>query len=54
MHNEQKETEQSRKGHGRKCPSGIEKCTEQQHSESTVEQIDTSSLGEQHWKCLDE
>ena len=27
------ETELSRKGHGRECPSGIEECAEQQYSE---------------------
>ena len=54
MHGEQEETEQSRKGHERECPLSIEECTEQQHSESIVEQTDTGSLGEQHRKCLDE
>ena len=54
MHEEQEETEQSRKDHGRECPLCIEECTEQQHSELIVEQTDTSSPGEQHRKCLDE
>ena len=54
MYGEQEETEQSRKGHGRECPSGIKKYTEQQHSELIVEQTDTSSPGEQHRKFLDE
>ena len=36
-----------------KCPSGIEECAEQQHSESIVEQIDTGSFGEQHRKFLE-
>ena len=54
MHEEQKKTEQNRKGHERECPSSIEECVGQQHSESIVEQIDTSSPGEQHRKCLDE
>ena len=54
MHEEQEETEQSRKDHGRKCPLSIEECAGQQHSASIVEQTDTSSLGEQHRKCLDE
>ena len=54
MHGEQEEIEQSRKGHGRECPLGIEECAEQQHSESIVEQTDTGSLGEQHRKYLDE
>ena len=54
MHGEQEETEQSRKGHERECPLSIEECAEQQHSELIVEQTDTSSLGEQHRKCLDE
>ena len=53
MHEEQEETEQSRKGHERKCPLGIEECAEQQHSESIVEQIDTGSPSEQHRNCLD-
>ena len=35
------------------CPSGIEECAEQQHSESIVEQIDTGSFGEQHMKFLE-
>ena len=46
MHGEQEETEQSRKDHGRECPSGIEECAEQQHNESNVEQIDTGSSSE--------
>ena len=54
MHGEQEEIEQSKKDHGRECPLGIEECTEQQHSESIVEKIDTDSPGEQHRKCLDE
>ena len=54
MHREQEETKHSRKGYERKCLSGIEKCAEQQHSESIMEQIDTSSPGEQHRKYLDE
>ena len=54
MHGEQEETEQSRKDHGRERPLGIEECAEQQHSESIVEQTDTSPLGEKHRKCLDE
>ena len=54
MYGEQEETKQSRKGHGRECPSSIEKCAEQQHSESIVEQTDTSSPSEQHRKFLDE
>ena len=54
MHGEQEETEQSRKDHGRECPLSIEECTEQQHSESIVEQTDTGSPGEHHKKCLDE
>ena len=54
MHEEQEETEQSRKDHGRECPLCIEECTEQQHSELIVEQTYTSSPGEHHWKCLDE
>ena len=36
------------------APLCIEECAEQQHSESIVEQTDTSSLGEQRRKCLDE
>ena len=35
-------------------PSGIEEFAEQQHSESIVEQTNTSSPNELHWKCLDE
>ena len=54
MHGEQEETEQSRKGHGRECPLGIEECAEQQHSESIMKQTYTGSFGEQHRKCLDE
>ena len=54
MHGEQEETEQSRKDRGRECPLGFEECTEQQHSESIMEQTDISSPGEQHRKCLDE
>ena len=46
MHEEQEETEQSRKDHGRECPLGIKECAEQQHSKSIIEQIDTSSPGE--------
>ena len=53
MHREQRETELSRKGHGRECPSSIEECAEQQHSESIMEQIDTGSPNEQYRKCLD-
>ena len=48
MHGVQKETELSRKGHRRECPSSIEECVEQQHSESIVEQTDTGSPDEQH------
>ena len=54
MHGEQEETEQGRKGHERECLLSIEECTEQQHSDSIVEQTDTGSPGEQHRKCLDE
>ena len=54
MHGVQEETELSKKGHGRECPSGIEECTEQQHSEQIVEQTDTGSPDEQHRRCLDE
>ena len=54
IHREQEETEQSRKGHERECPLNIEECAEQQHSESIMEQTDTSSPSEQHRKCLDE
>ena len=54
MYKEQEEIEYSRKGHGRKCPLGIKKCTKQQHSELIVKQTDTGSPGEQHRKCLDE
>ena len=54
MQGEQEETEQSRKDHGRKCLLGIEEYIEQQHSESIVEQTDTSSPNEQHRKGLDE
>ena len=46
MHREQEEIEQSKKGHGRECLSGIEESTEQQLSESIMEQTDTSSPGE--------
>ena len=53
MHGEQKETEQSRKDRRRECPLGFKECTEQQHSESIVEQTDTGSPDEQHKKCLD-
>ena len=53
MHEEQEETEQSRKDHGRECLLGIEECAEQQHSESIVEQTDTGSPSEQYRKCLD-
>ena len=53
MHGVQEETELSRKDHGRKYPSGIEECAEQQHSELIVE-IDTGSPDEQHRRCLDE
>ena len=45
MHGEQEETEQSRKDHGRECPLGIEESAKQQHSESIVEQTDTSLPG---------
>ena len=41
-------------GHGRECPSSIEECAEEQHSESIVEQTDTGSLDKQHRKFLDE
>ena len=54
MHEVQEETELSRKGHGRECPSGIKECAEQQHNEQIVEQKDTGSLDEQHRECLDE
>ena len=54
MHEEQEETEQSKKDHRRECPLGIEEYVEQQHSESIVEQADTASPGELHRKCLDE
>ena len=54
MHEEQEETEQSRKDYGRECPLGIEKFAKQQHSESIVEQTDIGSPSEQHRKCLDE
>ena len=54
MYGEQEETKQSRKDHGRECSLGIEQCAEKQHSESIMEQTDTSSPGEQHRKCLDE
>ena len=54
MHEEQEETKQSRKDHGRECLLGIEEYAEQQYSESIVEQTDTGSPGEQHRKCLDE
>ena len=53
MHGVQEETKLSKKGHGRECPSGIEECAEQQHSESIMEQIDTGSPNEQYRKCLD-
>ena len=53
LHGKQEETGQSRKGHERECPLGIEECAEQQHSELIVEQIDTGSPSEQHRKCLD-
>ena len=54
MHEEQEETEQSRKGDERKCPLSIKECAKQQHSELIVEQTDTGSPSEQHRKCLDE
>ena len=54
MHGEQEEIEQSRKGHEKEFPSGIEECVGQQHSESIVEQTDIGSPGEQRRKCLDE
>ena len=54
MYEEQEETKQSRKDHGRECLLGIEECTEQQHSESIMEQTDIGSPGEQHRKYLDE
>ena len=54
MHREQEETEQSKKGNGRECPSSIEECAKQQHSESIVEQTYIDSPSEQHRKCLDE
>ena len=54
MHGEQEEIEQSRKDHKREYPLSIEECAKQQHSESIVEWIDTSSPSEQHKKCLDE
>ena len=54
MHREQEETKQSRKSHERECSLSIEKCAEQQYSESIVEQTDTGSPGEQYMKCLDE
>ena len=54
MHEVQEETELSRKGHGRECPSGIEECAEQQHNKLIVEQTNTSSPDEQHRRCLDE
>ena len=44
MHKEQEETEQSRKGNGRECPSSIEECAKQQHSESIMEQTYIDSL----------
>ena len=50
MHEAQEETELSRKGHGRECPSSIEECAEQQYSESIVEQTDTGLPDEQHKK----
>ena len=46
MHGVQEETELSRKGHGKECPSGIEECAEQQHSELIMEQMDTGSPDE--------
>ena len=49
-HGEQEETKQRRKVHERECPSGIEECTGQQHSEQT----EAGSPGKQHRKCLDE
>ena len=54
MHGVQEETELSRKGHGRECPSGIEECAEQQYSEQIMEQTNTGSPDEQHRTCLDE
>ena len=54
MHGVQEETELSRKGHERECPSSIEECTKQQNSELIVEHIDTGSPNEQHRRCLDE
>ena len=54
IHGEQEEIEKSRKAHERECSLGIKECAEQQQSELIVEQIDTSLLGEQHRKCLDE
>ena len=53
MHRVQEETELSRKGHGRECPSGIEECAEQQHNEQIVEQTDTGSPDEQHRRYLE-
>ena len=54
MHEVQEKTELSRKDYGTECPSGIEECAEQQHSELIVEQIDTSSSDEHHKRCLAE
>ena len=54
MHIVQEEIKLSRKSLGRECPSSIEECAEQQHSELIVEQTDTGSPDEQHRKCLDE
>ena len=54
MHEVQEEFELSRKSHGRECPSGIEVCAEQQHSELIAEQTDTGLPNEQHRKFLDE
>ena len=54
MHEEQEETELSRKCHGREYPSGIEECAEQQHSELIMEQTNTGSPDEQHRRRLDE
>ena len=46
MQGVQEETELSRKDHGRKCPSSIKECAEQQYSELIVEQIDIGSPDE--------
>ena len=54
MHGVQEETELSRKGHGRECPSCVKECAEQKHSELIVEQTDTGSFDEQYRKSLDE